>query len=110
MELQSVIEQMIKTSQKIDIAINERYRCGRKKADTERDYREALSKEIARLRVDGVPTTIVKDLAKGNVLDLMHERDLADVLYKSANESMKALRSQLNGLQTVSKYQSDTGG
>ena len=110
MELQSVVDQMIYTSRRIEKATQEIFKMAREKADTEYEYRKALSLEIAKLKSEGMAVSILYETAKGNVAELLHKRDLADAMFKSAIESLRALQSQLNGLQTVSKYQSDTGG
>ena len=109
MELQQLTRLMYQTSQRINKTTTEIYKMAKEKAQTEHDYRKALSQEIAKLRAENVQATLIPDLARGNVSELKLKRDMADVMFKSAVESLKALQSELNGLQTISKYQSDIG-
>lgn len=58
---------------------------GKAKAVAERDYRVELAKEILKLRAEGVPVTIINDLARGNerIAELKMNRDIAETLYES---------------------------
>lgn len=109
MELQSVIEQMQQTAQKLRIATSEIFTLVREKAEAERNYRIELAKEIARLRFEKTPATLVGDLARGNesIANLKFKRDIAADRHKSGIEVIRGLQSELSALQTISKYQSD---
>ena len=58
---------------------------GKSKAIAERDYRVELAKEILRLRLEGMPVTIISDLCRGNekIAELKMNRDIAETLYES---------------------------
>jgi chorismate mutase len=105
MELHQLTQMMMETSKRIDKATKEIFKMAREKAETEFEYRQALSKEIAKLKSENTPVTLIADMARGNVADLKLKRDLADAMFKSAIESLRALQSELSGLQTISKYQ-----
>ncbi|WP_017797600.1 hypothetical protein [Oceanobacillus kimchii] len=107
MELQNIIQMMIHASRRIEKATNEIHKMAREKAETEYEYRQALSIEIMKLKAKGVQATLIPDVARGNVAELKLARDLADGKYKSSVESLRALQSELNGLQTISRYQSE---
>ena len=53
-------------------------------------YRVELAKETLKLRADGMPATLVPDLAKGNerISSLRLERDIAKGLLDAANHAM----------------------
>lgn len=102
-------QEMYDISQRLSKSTSEIYKLAHNQAETERIYRMELSKEIFRLREDKLPATLIPDLARGNISDLKFDRDLAEAKYKAAIEALKALNSQLSGLQTVCKYQSDIG-
>jgi hypothetical protein len=106
-ELQKLTNMMMTTSQRIEKATKEIYNMARESAQSEYEYRKALAQEIAKLRTDGLPVTLVADMARGNCAELKLQRDMSENLYKSAIESMRALQTQLSGLQSVSRYQSD---
>ena len=82
-------------------AITELKNRGQDLAQAERDYRVALQKEIIRLRTDNTSVTLTSDLARGNeeVAGLKYQRDLADVLYKSASEAINVYKLQVRLLE-----------
>lgn len=106
-ELASLNQMMIQTSNRINKATQEIYKMAKEKAQTEYEYRKALGQEIARLKAEGYQATLIPDVSRGNVAELKLKRDMAEVMFKSAIESLKALQSELNGLQSIAKYQSD---
>lgn len=79
-----------------------------KKAQTERDYKVKQAQEILKLKAEGYPATLIKDLVKGNeeVAKLRLERDIAESSYFTcigAIDNLKieieTLRSQLTWLR-----------
>lgn len=109
MELIQITQEMHEISKRLSKATNEIYKLAKKRAVTERVYRMELAKEITTLRSEGIPTTLVPDLARGHVAYFKFERDLAEGQYRAAVEALEALKSQLSALQTVSKYQTEVG-
>lgn len=77
------------------------------RAQTEYEYRLALSKEITRLRMQNVQATLIPDIARGNVASLKHERDLAQELHRSAMQSIEALRTEIGARTNIARYTSD---
>lgn len=106
-ELMKLTKEIYNVSQRLQKASTELYKLSREMAEAEKLYRMELSKEITRLRSDGVSVTLIPDIARGNVAHLKHERDLAESIYKSAIESKRAIESQLSALQTICKYQEE---
>ena len=107
MDIISLNKMMFQTSQRIQKATTEIYKMAREKAETEFEYRKALGMEITRLRAEGMQATLIPDVARGNTADLKLKRDLAEGMYKSAIESLRALRAELSALQIISRFQSD---
>lgn len=101
MELQTISKMIIETAHRINEATKVIHKMAREKAETEYAYRMALSKEITRLKAEGMAISILYDVAKGNVADLLLERDLAEGRYKASIESMRALQSELSALQSL---------
>ena len=79
-------------------------------AETERAYRRALGIEIVTLKSDKVQTTLIPDIARGMTADLKFERDLAEARYKSGRDNLQAIQSQMNGLQSILRVQTNIGG
>lgn len=109
MELITLTNEIYQVSQRLSAATNEIYKLANKRAVTERTYRLNLAKEITKLRAEGLPATLINDLARGNIAEIKFQRDLAEGQYRSAVEALEALKSQLSALQTISKYQSEVG-
>jgi hypothetical protein len=104
MDLIEISQEMYAVSKRIDKASKEIFKLAKNKAEFERIYREALAKEIMKLRADGVQATLISDLARGNVAFLKHERDLAKDLFKSGISALEAVKTQASVLQSLNKY------
>lgn len=107
METIQLNKEIYDVAQRLQKAAAEIYKLANKRAVTERTYRLHLAQEIVKLRAEGIPSTIINDLARGNVADDKFQRDLADGQYRAAIEAMEALKSQLMALQSIAKYQSE---
>lgn len=70
---------------------------GTARAKAEQAYRVALSQRLAQLRAEKQPVTHLSDIARGeeNIAKLRLERDLADVLYNSAQEAINNYKLQI---------------
>lgn len=68
-------------------AIRDSYR---EHGEAERVYRKALARQITLLRSEGIPVTIVSDLARGDkhVADLRYMRDVKDGVREAALSAM----------------------
>jgi len=69
-------------------ALSEFKQSGRKLAYCEAKYRKEKAVEIATLRSEGYPVTIITELANGAVADERLDRDLAQVDYEAAREAL----------------------
>ena len=107
MELAQVSKMILDISERIDSATRVIYKLAKERSETEYEYRKALGQEIARLKAEGMQATLIPDVARGRTAELKLKRDMADSMYTSARDSMKALMSELSGLQSIHKMQSD---
>lgn len=75
---------------------------GLKKAQAEQNYRVALQKEMARLKLEGTKVTIIPDLARGNeeVAKLRLERDTSDIAYETCRNSLRYCERELDILRS----------
>jgi len=76
-------------------------------AETERQYRRALGIEIIKLKTDKMQATLIPDIARGLTADLKFERDLAEARYKSGRDNLLSIQSQMNGLQSILRHQTE---
>ena len=70
---------------------------GQTLAAAEREYKITLAKECMKLRVEGVPVTLIDKVAYGleDVAEARFKRDIADSVYKANLEAVNALKLQL---------------
>ena len=85
----------------LDKALQQLGNRGRAWADAEQKYRVALSQRIAAEREKGTPVTIISDVCRGvpEIARLKFERDVADVVYKSAMEACNVYKIQVRVLE-----------
>jgi hypothetical protein len=83
---------------------NKLFSLAQEMAQSEQNYRKSLALEIIRLREEKVQATLIPDIARGNTSELKYKRDLAEARWQSAKQSLDAIKSQQNGLQTIAKY------
>ena len=95
--MQDLIIEIQEKRQEMNLAIRLLKERGQEKAKAENTYRMELAKEILRLRDDGMPVTIINDIARGNenIAGLKQERDIADVLYDSVLQRLYATKLEL---------------
>lgn len=83
-------------------------------AKREHDYRIALSKRLLQRKIEGIPTTILADVVRGeeDIAELKEQRDIAEGLMKSAEKGTDfyKLTARLMDSQTMREYGSSTLG
>lgn len=104
MENIKIMEEIYQIQSRIPKAIEELFRLAKQRAKSETEYRKELSKEILRLKSDGYANSIINDLAKGNLDQILLDREINESLFTACKESLKALETQISALQTISKY------
>ena len=85
----------------LDAAVKALKPRGQKKAQTEHDYRVALSKRLLELRAAGQPVTHLLEIAKGEpeIADKRLQRDIAESLYESAQEAINVQKLKIRVLE-----------
>ena len=111
-EISKAIQEKIIEIDKIKSVIKKR---GEEKALANAVYEKQLSITIVKLKngiefnVDGElisnpPATIIEKIARGICYNEKMESDKAEAFYKSAIVNLEATMSQMNALQSLSKY------
>lgn len=92
-----LIEELGAKTALLDKAISQLGIRGRTFAQAEHDYKVALSKRILEHRADGMPVTIISDVCRGEpeIARLRLERDISEVVYKSALEAINSYKLQI---------------
>jgi len=83
----------------LDKAVTQFGKRGSALADADRRYRVAYAEEILKLKAEGLPATLIPDIAKGKTADAKFERDAAEVTYNSAKEAINALKLQIRVIE-----------
>lgn len=107
MELTQITAEIHTASQRLSKGSDALFLLAKANAEAEREYRAALAKEIMRLKSEGLQTTLIPDVARGNTSELKFTRDLADAKYTSGRDSLKAISVQVTALQSILKHQTD---
>ena len=107
MEVVKIAEEIYNSGKRLENGSKEIFKYAKAMAEKERDYRRALTIEIMKLRDAKVPVSLINDVARGNLAELKFQRDLAEAQYKSCKDSLNAISTQMNGLQSVLKYMQD---
>ena len=92
-----LIEEIGQKTVLLDKAITQLGKRGRAYAQAEHDYRVEMAKKILIERENGTPVTIISDVCRGNpeIAKLRFERDVAEVVYKSAMEAINGYKLQI---------------
>ena len=107
MELQSITKEIYESAKRLSKGPAELFVLARKAAEAERVYRKALAIEIMRLRLEGLPATLILDLARGNCSDDKFARDLAEAEMVAGRDGLRAIITQVTALQSILKHQTD---
>ena len=96
-----LFEQLEKLNNLLTKALAEYKRRGREYADSYKNYRVAVAKELLLLRDNGTPVTIAYDIARGKeeVAELKRQEIISESLYKSCQEAINTYKLQIKILQ-----------
>lgn len=106
-EVAVIAKEIYDSGKRLENGSKSLFQLSKEMAESEQAYRKALAIEIMKLRDDKVQATLIPDIARGNTADLKFKRDLSEARYKSARDSLSAIESQMNGLQSIMKYQTE---
>lgn len=107
MHITDITKEIHAASQRLSKSADALFELGRAKAETEREYRSMLAQEMLKLKAEGMQTTLIPDIAKGNVSEYLFQRDLAEARFKAGIEAADAIKVQVSALQTIMKYQTE---
>lgn len=89
------INELNELSQKLTQGIKLMGKYGREYAEAERQYKVALSQEALKLRADDMPVTLIDKVVHGRVADKRFIRDTAEIMWKTAQENVNAIKLQI---------------
>lgn len=110
MELIDINKELYDSSKRLQEGAKHIFQYAKKAAEAESKYRKALAEKIMELKEARTPATLIGDLARGELADLLYERDLTELTYQACRDSLKAQESQISALQTIFNYQTEVEG
>ena len=63
------------------------------------EYRAAKAVRIRELKAQGLPATLILDLAKGDCAEKQYERDMTEVIYETQKEYINSLKTEIRVLE-----------
>lgn len=100
--MQDLINELNEYRHNLNRAIDEIKARGKAKAEAEKDYRVELAKKILKLRADGIPVSIIGDLARGDekIANLKMKRDIEESLYEANMQRIYECKINIDWLQS----------
>ena len=97
------ITEVWRRSEMLEVALRECKSRGQAAAEAERVYRIKLAEKMLMLRENGLPATMIGDVARGDkeVAMLKFERDCAQVVYDNAQEAVMVYKKQIDVLREL---------
>ena len=103
----SIAQEIHDASQRLGKGSDALFLLAKASATAEQQYRAALAHKIMELKLQGLQATLIPDVARGQTADLKFTRDLAEAKYTSGRDSLKAIASQCNALQSILRVQGE---
>lgn len=91
----TMINELNDLSNRLTDAVRQMARHGKEYAKAEMDYKIALAQEALKLRADGMPVTLIDKVVHGQCAKERFDRDVAEVMYKTAQESINSIKLQI---------------
>ena len=93
--------------QKLSQAIKLMSQYGKELAEAEKEYKIALRQEALKLRSGDMAVTLIQQVVYGvpEVADKRFKRDVAEAMYKTAQENINVLKLQTRVIETQLKLE-----
>jgi len=95
---EEVMDRLSNYSRQLSNKNSEYLEYGTKVAEAEKHYTVLFAQEMLKLRDDGMPVTILKDITKGrkSVAEAKFNLAVAEAMYNACRESLKDLRANID--------------
>lgn len=90
-----MINEMNALSEKLTQAIRLLAKYGKEYAGAERDYKVKLAQESLSLKDNGMAVTLIDKVVYGKAANERFKRDVAEVMYKTAQENVNSIKLQI---------------
>ena len=108
MEIQEIIQALEKSKKTLDQLTIQLANSSKERNAKELEYNKKIQVEIERARQEGIQATLIKDVVKSRLADLIFEINMATSKETFFNNRLKDERSNIEILRTILSYQKET--
>ena len=108
MEIQEIIQSLEESKKTLDQLTIQLANSSKERNAKELEYNKKIQVEIERARQEGIQATLIKDVVKSRLADLIFEINMATSKDTFFNNRLKDERSNIEILRTILSYQKET--
>ena len=108
MEIQEIIQALEESKKTLDQLTIQLANSSKERNAKELEYNKKIQVEIERARQEGIQATLIKDVVKSRLADLIFEINMATSKETFFNNRLKDERSNIEVLRTILSYQKET--
>ena len=108
MEIQEIIQALEESKKTLDQLTIQLANSSKERNAKELEYNKKIQIEIERARQEGIQATLIKDVVKSRLADLIFEMNMATSKETFFNNRLKDERSNIEILRTILSYQKET--
>ena len=108
MEIQEIIQTLEESKKTLDQLTIQLANSSKERNAKELEYNKKIQVEIERARQEGIQATLIKDVVKSRLADLIFEMNMATSKETFFNNRLKDERSNIEILRTILSYQKET--
>ena len=108
MEIQEIIQALEESKKTLDQLTIQLANSSKERNAKELEYNKKIQVEIERARQEGIQATMIKDVVKSRLADLIFEINMATSKETFFNNRLKDERSNIEILRTILSYQKET--
>ena len=108
MEIQEIIQALEESKKTLDQLTIQLANSSKERNAKELEYNKKIQVEIERARQEGIQATLIKDVVKSRLANLIFEINMATSKETFFNNRLKDERSNIEILRTILRYQKET--
>ena len=108
MEIQEIIQALEESKKTLDQLTIQLANSSKERNAKELEYNKKIQVEIERARQEGIQATLIKEVVKSRLADLIFEINMATSKETFFNNRLKDERSNIEILRTILSYQKET--
>ena len=108
MEIQEIIQTLEESKKTLDQLTIQLANSSKERNAKELEYNKKIQVEIEKARQEGIQATLIKDVVKSRLADLISEINMATSKETFFNNRLKDERSNIEILRTILSYQKET--